>query len=125
VKALSIVIVVAACARGAGPTAPTTQPQGTPVVRAAGVGTAVVVLVPGAPTAVLDGPFLVTTINPGSSMELAIAPSKDCASSSLLWFTYSGNGVGVGAHETLCVRSAADSPRTNGFSGYDPTYRAP
>lgn len=94
-------------------------------MRAAVLGTAVVVLPPGAPTAILDGPLLVTTINPGSSMELAIASTGDCTASSLLWFSYSGSGVAVGVNETLCARSAADGPATNAFSGYDPTYRAP
>ena len=116
-------LVLVGCAHHVAPTAPSEPPRGTPVARAPGVGTAVVVLAPNTPTAVLEGPFLVTTINPGSSMELAIAPSKDCTATSLLWFSYSGNGVAVGANETLCVRSAADGPRTNGFSGYDPTFR--
>jgi len=125
VRTLAFLALVG-CAHAAPVSVRDSSPQpGTPVPRAAGVGTAVVVLRPGQPVAVLEGPFLVTTINPGSSMELAIAPSKDCAATSLLWFSYSGSGVAVGANETLCVRSAADGPRTNGFSGYDPTYRAP
>jgi len=125
VRALALVVALAACHAPATRTEAPRAPTGTPVPRAPGVGTAVVVLPPGTPIAVLEGPFLVTTINPGSSMELAIALDRDCAAASLLWFSYSGSGVAVGAGETLCVRSAAEGPRTNGFSGYDPTYVAP
>jgi len=112
--------VLAACHGAASSASPAVQgPAGPPPtdVQAlpAGPATAVVVLQPGVPTPVLDGPFLVTAINPGSSMELAVAHSHACDGA--VWFAYSGGGVAVGKGQTLCARSGANGPRTNGFSG--------
>jgi hypothetical protein len=113
-------LLLAAChggARAAAPAAPAGPPPTDVQPLPAGPATAVVVLAPGVPTPVLDGPFLVTTINPGSSMDLAVAKSHACDGA--VWFAYSGGGVAVGKGQTLCARSAADGPRTNGFSGHD------
>ena len=84
-----------------------------------GPATAVATLAPSVPTPVLDGPFLVTTVNPGSNMAMAIASSHRCDDPKLAWFGYGGGGVAVGKDQTLCVRSGASEPRTNGFSGHD------
>lgn len=113
----ALLVVLAACHAPSAPAVkspvgpPPTDVQALP----AGPATAVVVLQPGVATPVLDGPFLVTTINPGSSMELAVARSHACDGA--VWFAYSGGGVAVGKGQTLCARSGADGPRTNGFSG--------
>lgn len=117
-------VVVAACHPAAAPAAASAGPaQAAPPTAVAplapGPGTAVVTLAPDVPTPVLDGPFLVTTINPGSSMDLAVASSHDCGDAKLAWFAYSGGGVAVGRGQTLCARSQARGPRTNGFSGHD------
>jgi hypothetical protein len=120
--------LLVACKSGGGsaPAAAPVGPSPTEIpVRPPGPATVVVVLQPRVPTPVLDGPFLVTTINPGSSMEMAIAPSHRCDDPALMWFAYSGGGVAVAAAQTLCVRTEADGPRTNGFSGYDPSPTAP
>lgn len=120
----ALLVVLAACKSGggaAGPAAPV-GPSPTEVAPLTpGAATAVVVLHPHVPTPVLDGPFLVTTINPGSSMDLALAPNHHCDDPKIVWFGYSGGGVAAGTGQTLCARSDAGVPRTNGFSGYDPS----
>jgi hypothetical protein len=81
-----------------------------------GPGTIVVTLAPNAPTKIVDGPFAVSSINPGSRLVLAMG-STTC-SGQLVWFEYSGGGVAVGAGQTLCARSSAHEPTTHGFSGH-------
>jgi hypothetical protein len=98
---------VTATATAAGPDVPYAPP---------GPGTAVVTLPAHVATAVVDGPFSISTINPGGSLELAVAPTHDCTTA-LTWFSYSGGGVAVNKGQTLCARSS--STTTNGFSGHD------
>lgn len=81
-----------------------------------GPATAVVSLVPDVPTAVARGPFLITTINPGGDLTLGLA-TRACDEPGLLWFSYSGSGVAVGAGQILCARSAGGEPRVQAFSG--------
>lgn len=64
-------------------------------------------------TAVLVGPWLVTTINPGG-VDLMISPNKHCDDG--LWFDYTGGGVAVPDGEALCARAHAH--RTVAFSGH-------
>jgi hypothetical protein len=83
---------------------------------AAGPATFVVTLVPGEATAVLRGPFVVTSINPGGALELGLAGGESCAAVDA-WFSYSGGGVAAAPGEILCARSGAAAPVTHGFSG--------
>jgi len=77
----------------------------------------VITMEAGAPKAIVSGPFAVTSINPGSDLELALVMrGSDCATATV-WFSYSGGGVAVGAGETLCART--ETPRTHAFSGHD------
>jgi hypothetical protein len=121
VRAGALALLVACKSGGAG--TPATAPVGpspTDVpARPPGPATVVITLQAHVATPVLDGPFLITTINPGSSMEMAIATSHHCDEPALVWFGYSGGGVAVARAQTLCVRT--DAARTNGFSGYDPS----
>ena len=111
------VVLVAACHPQAGnaplPSAPLTARELPPAKT--GPATHVVTLTPGSPTPVLRGPFEITAINPGSSLELAIATAETCAGA--VWFAYSGGGAAVGDGEVLCARSHASEPVTHGFSG--------
>ncbi len=118
---LGVLALLAACKSAApAPVATPSGPSPTEVApRAPGPATVVVALQPHVATPVLEGPFLVTTINPGSSMEMAVAPDHHCDAPALAWFAYSGGGVAVSRAQTLCVRT--DVARTNGFSGYDPS----
>ncbi|HEY3808229.1 MAG TPA: hypothetical protein VGL61_36870 [Kofleriaceae bacterium] len=103
--------IVAACA------APSTAAVGVNVPAPShGPGTIVVTLAPTTPTKIVEGPFAVSSINPGSRLALAMG-SNGC-SGELAWFEYSGGGVAVGAGQTLCARSAAREPVTQGFSGH-------
>jgi len=116
-------LALLACCKSGGTVPPPAGPVGPSPTeipsRPPGPATVVVALRAHVATPVLDGPFLVTTINPGSSMEMAIATDHHCDASGLVWFGYSGGGVAVAAGQTLCVRTSA--ARTNGFSGYDPS----
>jgi hypothetical protein len=117
-----VLVALAACHAPAVPAGPASPPPPVTTevaVLRPGPATAVATLAPNVPTPVLDGPFLVTTVNPGSNMDMAIAPSHRCDDPKLAWFGYSGGGVAVGKGQTLCVRSGASEPRTNGFSGHD------
>jgi streptogramin lyase len=100
-----LLVVLAACARPA----PASPPRETRY------HTEVVEIPAGDAVSVLQGPFEVFTINPGSNLRLAVAKSCDDAA----WFTYSGGGVAVGAGETLCAWSLAEEPAVHGFSGHD------
>lgn len=112
-------MLVAACHHAGAPApapvaaAVTAEPQHV----GPGPGTAVVTLAPGAATPVAEGPFLIEAINPGGSLDLAVAPSHDCGDPKLAWFSYSGGGTAVGSGQTLCARSQAGGLRTHGFSG--------
>ena len=79
-----------------------------------GPGTAVATLAPGAATPVVTGPMLITAINPGGSLSLAVAERCD---GDVTWFSYSGGGLAVGAGQVLCARNDGPSQRTHGFSG--------
>ena len=117
-----VLLALAACHAPAAPATPgAPMPPATTEVAVLppGPATAVATLAPAIATAVLDGPFFVTAINPGSKLDMAIAPSHRCDDPKLAWFGYSGGGVAVGKGQTLCVRSNASDPRTNGFSGHD------
>jgi hypothetical protein len=81
-----------------------------------GPATAVITLELQVPTAVLHGPFLVTTINPGRDLVLAVA-SRACDEPGLVWFDYSGGGVAAGAGQILCARSLRGDPQAQAFSG--------
>ncbi len=109
--------IVAACGGAPRPTASTTAPVGVNArLGSGGLGTIVMTLAPDAPTAIVDGPFAVSAINPGRALVLAVGSNGAC-SGELAWFEYSGGGVAVGAGQTLCARSAAHEPVTHGFSG--------
>jgi len=82
----------------------------------AGPGTAVVTLAPDSVTPVVTGPMLITAINPGGNLSLAVAAS---CTGELVWFEYSGGGVAVGRGQVLCART--HSQRTHGFSGEVPS----
>jgi hypothetical protein len=73
----------------------------------------------GVPTPILDGPALVNAINPGTDLYLALAPSHRCDDAGVVWFGYSGGGVGVGPGQTLCARSIRHEPHTQAFSAHD------
>ncbi len=112
------VVLVAACSpRGAtvaAPTAPAT-PRELPPAKT-GPATHVVTLVPSSPTPIVRGPFEITTINPGGSLELGVSTSETCTE--VVWFSYSGGGAAVADGEVLCARSHASEPVTHGFSGH-------
>jgi hypothetical protein len=85
-----------------------------------GPGTAVVTFSYGSATKVLDGPFIVTAINPGSHLELAVAVTTGCDDPRLAWVGYSGGGFAVAKGQALCARSVSgDATVTQGFSGHD------
>jgi hypothetical protein len=87
--------IVAAC--GARPMASTAAPVGVNTqLGSGGLGTIVVTLAPDAPTAVVDGPFAVSAINPGRALALALGSNGACGGE-LAWFEYSGGGGAVGA----------------------------
>jgi hypothetical protein len=114
----ALIAFVAGChtaTQAAAPVVPAGPPPTDVQPLPPGPATAVVVLQPNVPTPVLDGPFLVIAINPGTSMDLAVARSHACDGA--VWFAYSGGGMAVGKGQTLCARSDASGPRTNGFSG--------
>jgi hypothetical protein len=95
--------------------APVTAAVGVNVpAPARGPGTIVITLAPSTPTKIVDGPFVVSSINPGRALVLAIGAA---CSGDLAWFDYSGGGVTVGAGQTLCAKSVAREPVTHGFSG--------
>jgi hypothetical protein len=76
-------------------------------------GTIVVTLAPNMPTAIVDGPFAISSINPGRELMVKIG----ACSSAAAWFSYSGGGIVIGAGQSLCVRSVDSAPATHGFSG--------
>jgi len=78
-----------------------------------GFGTVVATLAPNTPTPIVTGPMLISAINPGGSLTLAVGAS---CTGELVWFDYSGGGVAVGAGQVLCARSEGRQ-RTHGFSG--------
>jgi hypothetical protein len=81
-----------------------------------GPASAVVTLEHEVPTAIVRGPFMVTSINPGSDLYLALA-ARTCGDPGLVWFGYSGGGVGVSAGQILCARSVRGAPHPQAFSG--------
>src|SRR5258705_1506426 len=91
-------------ARPAMPSAPGAVALSARVAPAAATGPAtfVVTLAPGEATAVLRGPFVVRTINPGSVLELGVTSGANCGAVEA-WFTYSGGGAAAAAGEILCV----------------------
>lgn len=112
-----VVIALAGCggAAAAPPATPRAPADREPPAPAPGPRTHVVTLEAAVPTAVLRGPFLVTTINPGAALRLGVSASGRC--DDVTWFAYSGGGVAAGAGETLCAWSTADAALTHGFSG--------
>ena len=115
-------IVAAAGCRTHAPISPALEPGPANQLSTlpAGPATAVARLAPNVPTAVIAGPFLVTAINPGGNLELAIAPDARCDAPGLVWFGYSGAGTAIGTGQVLCARSSAGTPRTQAFSGHSP-----
>lgn len=83
--------------------------------------TFVIGFAPGATSPVVVGPFAVTSINPGGSLDLAMSGHPDCRDLGSGWFEYSGGGLRVGEGQTLCARSTAHASLRHGFSGYRPT----
>src|SRR5690242_7997850 len=90
VRMLFVVVVAACHPPHVGPTpapnAPTTARELPPPK--AGPATHTVVLAPGSPTPIMRGPFEITSINPGGSLELSVGTSDACAGA--VWFAYSG-----------------------------------
>jgi hypothetical protein len=123
VRALVLVFAVAAC-RPATPKAPAPEPEPGPANQLSGLpvgpATAVARLAPNVATAVVAGPFLITAINPGGSLELAVRHDARCDDPDVVWFEYSGAGTAVGAGQVLCARSSASKTRTQAFSGRSP-----
>jgi hypothetical protein len=121
-RALLLFALSSACAAQPGrPVSASSPGAAAPSARvappaASGPATFVVTLAPGEATAVLRGPFVVTAINPGSVLELAVTSGADCGAVDA-WFSYSGGGVAAAAGELLCARSVAAAPLTHGFSG--------
>ncbi len=119
--AAATILSSAACApKGAEMPAPVAAgdvpPPGPARTFGAGPASAVVLLAPGVPTAILVGPFQVTAINPGSELDLSIVSGSACAGRAL-WFAYSGGGVAVADGEVLCARSHAGAIQVDAFSG--------
>src|SRR5215813_11405410 len=98
----SWLVLVAACAPHS-QSAPSSHPSGPvePAKPIRAVDTRVIQLAADQAAAVLVGPWLVTSINPGG-VELAISPDGRCDDGT--WFDYTGGGVAVPAAETLCAR---------------------
>ena len=119
-RTAALALAFVACTHAAWTPAPLptpTEPSPPPATFGAGPATAVVILPSSTPTAVLAGPFLVSAINPGRGLELAIAKDSACTDRAL-WFEYSGGGVAVAAGEVLCARQYAHgAPLVEGFSG--------
>ena len=74
------------------------------VAESAASGTIVVTVAPNTPTPVVDGPFAISSKNPGRELMPA-------------WFSYSGRGIVTGAGQSLCARSVDPAPATHGFCG--------
>jgi hypothetical protein len=114
---LALIAALAACGPRA---AMTTSPAVAGVnvgIGSASSGTIVATLAPDVPTAIVDGPFTISAVNPGRDLALAIAADRACTAASLVWFAYSGGGIVVGPGQTLCVRDVDRAPATQGFSG--------
>ena len=79
----------------------------------ASTGTIVVTLAPNVPTPIVDGPFAISSINPGRELMVKIGTCTDATA----WFSYSGGGIVVGAGQSLCARNVDSAPATHGFSG--------
>jgi hypothetical protein len=96
----------------------TPPPPAVSVVRPLPIGpaSAVVTLELDVATAVAWGPFLITSINPGSELRLGLA-ERACDEPGLVWFLYSGGGVAVGAGQLLCARSFGGRSTPQAFSG--------
>ena len=106
-----LIVALVACGPAPSPTQPVqTAATPRPLSR-------VVTLDPGARTAVIAGPIAVTSINPGSDLELAIVQGDTCAGKEV-WFSYSGGGVAVPSGQVLCAKSIASMPRAHAFSGH-------
>ena len=86
---------------------------------ASGPATFVVLLAGGVPTPVLRGPFVITSINPGGSLELGLSSEESCTPVTD-WFSYSGGGAAVAAGQILCARSSSADEVRHGFSGHAP-----
>jgi hypothetical protein len=108
---LALVFVVA-CGHAMPP--PTATTGANVALGSASTGTIVVTLAPNTPTPIVDGPFAITSINPGRELVFAIGA---CNAASLAWFSYSGGGIVVGDGQSLCARSVDSAPATHGFSG--------
>jgi len=104
-----LLLGIGACA------APAAAPA-APAPKITRFATEVVTFAPEEASEVLRGPFLVTTINPGSDLRLAVAKTT-CDGAT--WFAYSGGGVAVGDGELLCAWSLARQPAIHAFSGHD------
>jgi hypothetical protein len=115
-------VVLAACAKKPLPPLPpyTQQPGVNLAILGSGAGTAIVTFSYGGPTKVLDGPFVVTAINPGTHLQLAIAVAVGCDDPRLAWVGYSGGGFAVAKGQALCAASVSgDVTVTQAFSGHD------
>jgi len=124
-----VYLLATACAGGAAAPdggAPGAPPAAafTPGAGQCGFGCTVVIAIsPGVATPVVAGPFVVTSINPGGDLELAISADTRCADVGTGWFEYSGGGAKVGSNQMLCARSKAAAVRNHGFSGHRPEWQ--
>jgi hypothetical protein len=120
-RAAALVVLAACAPKPLPPLPPYTQTPGVNLaIVGPGPGTAVVTFSYGSATKVLDGPFIVTAINPGSHLELAVAVTTGCDDPRLAWVGYSGGGFAVAKGQALCARSVSgDTAVTQAFSGHD------
>jgi hypothetical protein len=110
VLALAAVGFLAGCpSPSPAPVAPVAAAAPNPIAR-------VVTLEPDARTAIIAGPLMLSSINPGSDLELALVPGDTCGGDET-WFAYSGSGVAVPSGQILCARSRAAQRVTHAFSG--------
>jgi hypothetical protein len=107
---VTVAALVLACpAPAESPTTPVAAVVASPVAK-------VLTLEPGARTAIVGGPLFMSSINPGTDLELALVTGDTCGGNET-WFSYSGGGVAVPQGQILCARSHADAPRIHAFSG--------
>jgi hypothetical protein len=114
-------LLLSACGAAAAPggapsTTPGTVASGRAPDAVSGPATFVVTLEQEVATPVLRGPFMVTSINPGTQLELGLVAGESCEQVQA-WFDYSGGGVGVAAGQVLCVRSSHYGAENHGVSG--------